>query len=498
MTSPFQDLCSQTLFDAVPEAMLLIDKSGYVVLTNSAARQLLGYSEKEIIGLEVEALMPRQYHEHHRHYRNAFNENPEQRNMGTGAVLDVLCQDGKVLKVDIGLTPVRMTDQKFTLASIRVADRRRQAEEALRTSEERLRLSKQAANLAVFDFGPNYIIKHWDEKMSVLWGAEAESELSDKQFLTVIHPDDRHAREYALNSATDPAGKGKYKIEYRVIEPATGAERWVIALGRVFFKNGVASRLIGVARDITERKLLSKKLQQYRNETESLLAQQVAAQTASAIAHELNQPLAAISAYGEVALHAFENDSIDETTIKHALESCIEQAHRAGKSLHELIAFLQKGDLIKEQFNLNDLVKEAVNIARGDDYGHFTPELQIEENLATVIGNKIQIQKILVNLLRNAIEAVRTINTASPPITITVRNNSEIKMVHVTVKDKGPGLNADIAQRVFEPFFTTKPTGVGMGLAISRALTEANGGKMWLDPSDGTGAAFHFTLPLAS
>lgn len=497
MISPFQDVTSQTLFDAVPDAMLLVNESGRVVQANSAARQLLGYSEEEITGLEVEALMPQQYRERHRHYRSAFNDNPEQRKMGTGAVLAMLCHNGEVLQVDIGLSPIRMTGQKYTLVSLSMTDRRRQAEEALRISDERLRLAKQAANLGVFDFDANRNIRHWDEKMSVLWGAETQKNIPSKRFLTAIHPDDRLAREQALDSAIKPTGNGEYRMEYRVINPSDGSELWVAAVGHMLFENGVATRLIGVARDITEQRLLEKRLQDHRSETETLLARQVAVQTASAIAHELNQPLTAISAYSEVALHAFKNDATNEANLKRALEGCVEQAQRAGKSLHELMAFLQKGDLVTEKLNLNDIVSEAVNTAKSNGYGGFHPTLQLEPDIPPVLGNKTQVLKILVNLLRNSIEAIHGAGIPVSAISIFVRTDTDINMAHVTVQDSGPGLAPDIAKRIFEPFFSTKPSGIGMGLAISRALAEANGGQLWLDPGYGPGATFHFTLPFA-
>lgn len=497
MTSSLQELSAQILFDTIPDAMLLVDKSGYIVQSNGAACLLFGYSKAEISELKVEALMPPQYRERHCYDRDAFNEISVQRKMGIGGALAILCRNGEVLKADISLTPIDLAGQKYTLVSLREADRQETNEEALRVSEERLRLAKQAASLGVFDFGPNYVINHWGEKMNMLWGARTEQDLADKRFLTIIHPDDYHARELALSHATNPTSNGEYRMEYRVINPADGSEKWVMAIGHVFFEHGIANRLIGVARDITDKKLLEKRLQEHRSETENLLAQQVAAQTASAIAHELNQPLAAISAYSDVALHALNNGLSGINNLKPALEGCIEQAQRAGKSLHELIAFLQQGDLLKEKINLNDLVTEAVNIT-SNGYGNFKPELRLEENLPLVLGNKIQIQKILVNLLRNAVEAMRSINALSSPVTVVVSKDTEIKMAHITVKDCGPGLSEEITARAFEPFFTTKSTGIGMGLAISRALTEANGGKLWFESNSGSGAIFHFTLPYAS
>lgn len=493
MTQSLKELGFQTLFDVVADAMLLIDATGRVLLANVAAQMLFEYPEAEICGLEVSALMPARYREHHHHLREMFLRKPEPRAMGGNGKLWALKRDGKEMMVDIALSPIHTKEQLFTLVTLYPTDRRHVAEEALRISEERLRLAKQAAGLGVFDFDANLNILHWDERMRELWGAESTDAISYKCFLTTIHPDDRAARQSAFNHALDPMNNGEYHSEYRVTNPIDGIERWVSVTGRMHFENGRASRLIGVAKDITDKKTIESKLQ----EQQSLFTQEVAAQTVSAIAHELNQPLAAISAYSEVALHALESDVMDGDGLKRALEGCVEQAHRAGKSLHELLAFLQKGDLVKTRLNINEVVEEAINIAKNSGYGAFKPKLQLAPNIPLVIGNRIQIQKVLVNLLRNAVEAMHGAKTTAAPISITVRTNPEINMAHVTVQDKGPGLDRETASRIFDPFFTTKPTGIGMGLAISRALTEANGGQLWLEPNTRKGATFHFTIPFA-
>lgn len=333
--------------------------------------------------------------------------------------------------------------------------------------------------------------------MREFWGAESNETIATKRFLTAIHPEDRATGEAALDRSINPAGNGEYSAEYRVTNPATGVERWISVIGRMHFKNGIATRLIGVARDITEQKIMEENWHAHHTETQTLFAQQVASQTVSAIAHELNQPLAAISAYSEVALHALQTNHFDQKSLTLALDGCVKQAQRAGRSLHELLAFLQKGELVTKKLNLNNIVKESLSLAKSYGYGEFQLELQLEQDLPAILGHRVQIQKILVNLLSNAVEAMRGAGVPTSAISISVRTNTELNMAHVTVQDSGPGLDANTASRIFEPFFTTKHNGVGMGLAISRALTEANGGKLWLEPSAKAGAIFHLTLPFA-
>lgn len=497
MTNQYSDLTFQTLFNTVANAMLLINDAGLVIQANPTAQLLLGYPLETIVGLEVESLMPQRYREHHRHYRKAFNENRETRPMGNGNPLSILTREGRELHVHIGLSPLYGDINTYTLVTLHVVDRRRQAEEDLRISEERLRFAREAANLGVFDLDANFNILYWDDRMHELWGMDASNSMKHKQLLSAIHPEDVALRQAALEQAADPDGSGRYHAEYRVIHLKDGSEHWVAAVGRMHFHNGHPTRLVGVARDITEQRSLEKKLQEQRDQAEQVFTQQVAAQTASAIAHEINQPLAAISAYSEVALHALESSSIDTVKLQRALEGCVKQAQRAGNSLHELLAFLQKGDLVKDPLNINEAVKEALSIAKNSGFGSFRSTLNLEKNIRPVLGSRTHVIKILVNLLRNAVEAMQSSGMLAAAITIKVRTNAETNMAHVSVQDYGPGMAPEIANRMFEPFFTTKPTGIGLGLVVSRALAEANGGQLWVEPSTKPGTTFHLTLPFA-
>ncbi|WP_292916536.1 PAS domain S-box protein [Nitrosomonas sp.] len=491
-------LAFSTVFEAAADAMILADDAGRIAVVNPTAQRLFGYTDSELQGITVEMLIAPRYRKQYRYYQDLFLKRPAKRAMSAGNELIVQNRDGKEILLDISLSPIRKKQQLLVLIIFNAARRRLDTEEALRISEERLRLAKQAAGLGIFDYNFKRNIIYWDKQMRKLWGRDSEKTVSYEEFVAAIHPEDREERRLAIEKAMDPTSNGEFKAQYRIVNPQNGMERWISAHGRVYFEFGHPNRLIGVTRDVTEQKQIQKKLQLHRDETENILKQQVAARTASAIAHELNQPLAAISAYSEVVLHALDSGSTSYSHLKRALEGCVEQAQRAGRSLHELLAFLQKGELVTERSSLTEIVYEALNVVYNDGYGRFHPVLRLQDNLPEVRCNRTQIQKVLVNLFRNAIEAMR--NLDSPDLTIITRMGviDEQKMAEVIVQDNGPGFDQSLVKRIFEPFFTTKPTGIGMGLAISRALIEANGGQLWIDADAETGAKFHFTLPLES
>lgn len=259
---------------------------------------------------------------------------------------------------------------------------------------------------------------------------------------------------------------------------------------------GIGSEIHTIMTDISDRKALERELQQQLVEMENLCRSQVAAQTASAIAHDLNQPLHAISAYSEVAVHYLNGNAVNTDQLRRALLGCVDQAQRAGQRLHELLNFLHKGDLIFESIDVNDLVQEGLVIARNEGVVGFEPVLDLDHTLRPVFCNQLQVKKVLVNLLRNSVEAMRDAGQSDACI-IKVRTLSECNMAQVTVHDNGPGLDAEIAKHIFEPFFTTKPINMGLGLAISRSLIEINGGQLWLESGTYSGTVFHFSLPFA-
>jgi len=154
------------------------------------------------------------------------------------------------------------------------------------------------------------------------------------------------------------------------------------------------------------------------------------------------------------------------------------------------------GDVVSIPIDLNDTVRKAISLAAGNGWGCFRPIIDLASELPLVLGNRVQIQKVLDNLLLNAAEAMREAGAPESAIAITTKLTPNAKQAQVTIRDYGPGLSAEMAARIFEPFFTTKDTGIGLGLAISRTLIEAHGGNLWSDTEAGPGSTFHFTLPL--
>ncbi len=363
----------------------------------------------------------------------------------------------------------------------------------LRQSEARLQLAKESAGLGVHDRDILSGKMEWDERMRSFWGFSPDEPVSYAMFLDGVHPDDRQAVERAAAQALNPAGSGEYGIEYRVVNQADRCVRHLVSKGKAFFAEGRAVRLIGMARDISLQKHLERELQEQKNEMDALASQQVAVHTAMEIAHELNQPLASCCAYSEAALGMLRAGLKHPDKLVRALEGAAAQGHRAGQTLHELIAFLHGGQAVLEAVDLNSLVGEALAIAMANTAGVFSSRVELDAGLGPVCSNNLQLLRVVVNLLHNGMEAMVAAGLQGG--CINVKSFAEGPLAQLTVQDSGPGINAETARRMFEPFFSTKPGGLGLGLSISRALIESQGGQLWVDPGCDAGATLHLSLP---
>ncbi|MXO76151.1 PAS domain S-box protein [Altererythrobacter aerius] len=252
----------------------------------------------------------------------------------------------------------------------------------------------------------------------------------------------------------------------------------------------------GFIRDLTERQRTEKRLHNLQDELAHVSRVTAMGTLATAIAHELNQPLTAIANYVEASKHLLSEASPEHVSaVLEALEECAGEAVRAGQIVRRLRDFIKRGDTDRQAVPLSRLVNEASALAfmsTGSRALEFDVSVGAGEH---VLADKIQIQQVLLNLIRNAIEAME--ETPLKQLKISSRK-APGGMIEVQVADSGPGLPAAVARDLFQPFQSTKAAGMGVGLSISRTIIEAHEGRIWVSSSPLGGAAFHFTLPDAT
>jgi two-component system sensor kinase FixL len=250
----------------------------------------------------------------------------------------------------------------------------------------------------------------------------------------------------------------------------------------------------GFVRDLTERQQTEKRLQDLQSELLHVSRLSAMGQMASALAHELNQPLTAILNYVRAARRFMEGDARAAAKAVEVMDKAVAQTARAGQIIRRLRDFVEKGQSHQTRDDLNKTIEEASALALvGAKESGVKVSLALSPSLPEVRIDRIQIQQVVLNLVRNSIEAM----AASERRELRIGTSLTQDGAQVEIADSGPGLPAEVTAQLFQPFVTTKPQGMGVGLSISRSIIEAHGGRIWAEPNPGGGVAFRFTVRLA-
>ncbi len=251
----------------------------------------------------------------------------------------------------------------------------------------------------------------------------------------------------------------------------------------------------GFVRDLTERRDQERRLQELQSELVHVSRLTAMGEMASSLAHELNQPLSAVSNYMRGSATLLDAETVDRDRLRQALQKASEQAVRAGDIIKRLREFVAKGEIDRAVEDPARLMEEASALALvGAREQGVRVTLRFSRKAGAVIVDKIQIQQVALNLIRNAVDAMA--HSQRKDLVISVERGED-DMVLVRVADTGPGISPEVADRLFQPFVTSKAQGMGVGLSICRTIIEAHGGRIWVEAREEGGAVFSFTLPLA-
>ena len=364
---------------------------------------------------------------------------------------------------------------------------------ALKQNELRLLHAQHIAHLAFFTRNIKTKEVFWSSEMYELFGLPSAMKPDDSNFDRFIHPDDvymaQKAREIGAEGVSPPP------LEYRIVRADGGVRHVYRELEVVLDEAGAPNFLLGVLQDVTERRQTERYLQDLQSELLHVSRLSTMGQMASTLAHELNQPLSALTSYLQ-GLKRLTQGQFDPARVVDVIDRAVAQASRAGEVIRRLREFVAKGDTDRQAENLNSVVEEAVALALvGARQSGIVPSLRFAPNLPPVLMDKVQIQQVVLNLVRNAIEAMAESEQRELTVATVLR---EASLAEIVVADTGPGIAPEVAERLFQPFTTTKKTGMGVGLSICREIVEAHGGHIVAAANTPRGTVFRVTLPIVA
>jgi PAS domain S-box-containing protein len=406
-------------------------------------------------------------------------------------------KNGEERWIDHVCQPV--TDEKGNFLGHRASNRnithRKKIEEELKMKKQSLAEAQRIAHLGNWDWNIVTNELYWSDEIYRIFGlAPQEFGATYEAFLDTVHPDDRALVERSVDEALQD--NKPYSIDHRIVLP-DGSIRIVHEQAEVMRDDsGQAIQMAGTVHDITEQKKAEEDRRQLREELTHVSRVTTIGTLAGALAHEINQPLTAIMSNTQAALRFLNTEKPNLDELREILSDIVDDTARSSDVIHQLRDFMKKGEIEATPLDINETIQEVINLTQRDaESRNIAIKLHTGKNLPEAIGDKVQLQQVILNLVINGFDSMMYQEVGSRELVIRTNLDKDNK-IHVAVCDKGIGIEEKKLEEIFEPFVSTKPEGMGLGLSINRYIINAHNGHMWATNNPDHGATVHFTLPV--
>ncbi len=378
--------------------------------------------------------------------------------------------------------------------SLEIAERKR-AEDKLRESEAYLAEAQKLTHTGswVWQVDGREAL-HLSEEWYRIYGFDPQDGMPAwEKRVQRVHPDDRARWVEIIERAIRE--KSEYELEFRILLPS-GTVRHLHTVGHpVLDKSGNPMRFVGSSSDITERRQAEEALRQAQSDLARISRVTTMGELTASLAHEVNQPIAAAMTDANTCLRWLKRDPPDLKEAQEAASRVVIDTTRAAEIINRTRLLFKRVNPQSELVDMNDIVREMLALMIGDlSRNSISVRIELENDLPRIMGDRVQLQQVLMNLMANSIDAMKdTDGTRELAINSQPGQNGQVM---VTISDTGIGLPAQQADQIFNAFFTTKPNGTGMGLRISRSIIESHGGQLWASDHLPCGASFHLALPI--
>jgi PAS domain S-box-containing protein len=484
---------NRLLIERMNEGLAMLDRNGTMHYVSDRFCEITGYRREELVGKRGVVLAVPEA-------REGWEERHRMRQQGVGDSFEITMLRGNGERIDVYVSPRPLHDDRGeyagSFALITDVTARKRAEAALRQSEKQYRLLVENQTELILTVGRNRVVRFVSPSYRQLFGGDAADVLG-RPLALEVHEDDREATARAWDAAWQPPYAAS--VENRVLTPRGWVWlAWSVRAVRDEHAATGPDEVVAVARDVTDRHRAEEQARQHLQSLAHVTRVSSMGEMASAIAHEINQPLTAIANYVYACIRLLRSGAATTKETLEVMQRVASEAERAGEVVRKMRSFVRGEEGQVSAVDANFLVAEVLRLA-APEARHSGVELvpALGADLREVRADSIQIQQVLLNLVRNAVEAIVAGGTNERTVRIETARG-EPGFVEIRVSDTGPGLASDALEQVFEPFYTTKADGIGIGLALSRSIADAHGGRLWAIAAPGRGATFHLSLPIAT
>jgi PAS domain S-box-containing protein len=478
------------VFEHNPVMYFMVDAAGTVLSVNTFGAAQLGYAVSELLGQSVLKVFPAEE-------QHAARSNVAicMENIGQTHSWEIckVRKDGSSLWVRENAKAVRRLDnQLIVLIACEDITERKEAENALRQSEMYLAEAQRLSRTGSFGWRVSSGEIIWSEETFRMFGYDKTPSIKHATVFQRVHPDDRARVEQTIDHASRD-GKD-FAHGYRLLMP-DGSVKHVHATAHAVTDASGGVEFVGAVTDVTAHKQAEVELHEAQTNLAHVTRVTALGEMAASIAHEVNQPLAAVVTNAAACLRWLDREPANLKEARGTLQSIINDGNRAGEVIQRVRALVNK-TTDQKALHINEVVNEVMSLVQHELFSHRVAlRLELAPALPPVLADRIQLQQVILNLVVNGIEAMQPVKDRPRELVIRTRQD-EPSQVLVTVSDCGVGVAAEDVDRLFDAFFTTKSSGMGMGLSICRSIVDAHGGRLSASGNSGPGATFQFTLPL--